>query len=440
MSTHIRGGTVVTMNPRREVLQADVVIGDDGRIARITPHASGPSDAKLTIDASGQIVIPGLIQAHLHLCQTLFRGLAEDRALLQWLRERIWPLEAAHSPRSLRASALQGMAELLTSGTTAVLDMGTVHHTDQLFIAAVESGIRYVGGQAMMDDGDDVPEVLRQTAADSLAESDRLHAEWHGKANGRLRYAYAPRFILSCSQPLLHAVAGRSQQGAHVHTHAAEQQAELDAVRAQLGTDDISYFDRIGLLGDRLTLAHGVWLASDSIHRIAQTGTHIAHCPASNLKLASGLAPVSELRRAGASVALGSDGAACSNRLDIWTQMSLAALVATVRDGPGAVSALEVFEMATLGGAAALGLADQIGSIEVAKRGDLTIVNAPWDLPQTDVYTALVHSTSAADVSDVLVDGSQLVRRGELLTLDSQRVAAASRAERTGLLDRVSFG
>ena len=157
--------------------------------------------------------MPGLVQAHIHLCQTLFRGLSEERPLLAWLRERIWPLEAAHDATSLRASARLGIAELLLSGTTAVLDMGTVHHTEQLFLAAEESGIRYTGGQAMMDRGEGVPAGLRQPTAEAMAESDALFARWDGAAGGRLRYAYTPRFILSCSAALMEAVAERARAG-----------------------------------------------------------------------------------------------------------------------------------------------------------------------------------------------------------------------------------
>src|SRR5690349_19077842 len=198
----IRGGTVVTMDPLRAVLDADVLINSAGRITALATRGSSdgsqmPAAAERVIDATGMLVVPGLVQAHLHLCQTLFRGLAEDRPLLAWLGERIWPLEAAHDPASLRASARLGIAELLLGGTTAVLDMGTVHHTDALFETASEMGIRYTGGKAMMDAGDGVPDGLRETTAASLRESDRLAAKWHEQQAGCLRYAYSPRFVLT---------------------------------------------------------------------------------------------------------------------------------------------------------------------------------------------------------------------------------------------------
>ena len=437
--TAITGATVVTMNGARDVVRAEVVVAADGSIAALLPPGSPLLDGARRIDAGGRVVIPGLVQAHLHLCQTLFRGLAEERPLLAWLKERIWPLEAAHDPANMRASAQLGLAELLLSGTTAILDMGSVHHTDELFRAAEESGIRYVGGQALMDRGAGVPAGLRQPTDAALAESDQLRARWDGAAGGRLGYAYAPRFVLSCSEGLLRAVAERAAAGARVHTHASEQQAELEAVRAELGCGDVAFFERIGLLGRGVVLAHGVWLEEADVDALAQTGTHVTHCPASNLKLASGLGPIQKLRRRGINVALGADGAACSNRLDAWSQLWLAGLVASVRDGPGALHAPELFELATLGGARALGLEDRIGSIEVGKQADLVVLDLARHEPNGDPYTALVYSARPDDVRTVLVDGRIVVDEGHLLTLDEAAVRADAITQRQALLARVGL-
>ena len=323
--TVLAGGTVVTMNSARDVLRADVLVGAEGEIEALLPPGSPLPPGARIVDASGCLVVPGLVQAHLHLCQTLFRGLSEERPLLAWLRQRIWPLEAAHDAVSLRASARLGIAELLSSGTTALLDMGTVHHTEQLFLAAEECGIRYTGGQALMDRGQGVPPGLMQPTEAALAESDALFARWDGAANGRLRYAYAPRFILSCSAALMEAIVERAKRGARVHTHASEQEEELAVVRAEIGRGDLEYFAEIGLTGPWLVLAHCVWLQEAGMAEVARSGTHVTHCPASNLKLSSGLAPVRALLDRGINVALGADGAACSNRIDGWRQLWLAA-------------------------------------------------------------------------------------------------------------------
>jgi 5-methylthioadenosine/S-adenosylhomocysteine deaminase len=437
--TLIVGGTVVTMNATRQVREAEVLVGSDGAIAALLPSGSpGPSGARV-VDATGCLVVPGLVQAHLHLCQTLFRGLSEERPLLAWLRERIWPLEAAHDASSLRASARLGIAELLLSGTTALLDMGTVHHTEQLFLAAEESGIRYTGGQALMDRGEGVPPALCQPSDEALGESDALRARWDGASGGRLRYAYAPRFILSCSAALMEAVVERARRGARIHTHASEQQEELNLVRTELGRADLEYFAEIGLTGPWLVLAHCVWLTESGMDEVARSGTHVAHCPASNLKLASGLAPVRALLDRGINVALGADGAACSNRIDAWRQLWLMALVASARDGAGTLRAREAFEIATLGGARALGLADQIGSVEVGKRADLVIVDTRPHLPNGDVYTTLVYSCRGADVRTVLVDGRVVVENGRLLTLNLDTVRQEAVASREALLARAAL-
>lgn len=437
-SLAIVGGTVVTMNPAREIVRADVLI-ENGAIRGLVPPGGPLPDGARVVDARGRTIVPGLVQAHLHLCQTLFRGLAEERPLLAWLRERIWPLEAAHDAESLRASARLGLCELLLSGTTAILDMGTVHHTDQLFQAAEESGIRYTGGQALMDRGEGVPPGLLQPTDAALAESDGLRARWDGAAGGRLRYAYMPRFVLACSEPLLRAVAERAAAGARVHTHAAEQREEVAAVRAELGVGDVEFFARIGLTGPNLVLAHCVWVEEADIAELARSGTHVTHCPASNMKLASGLAPVRELRRRGVNVALGADAAACSNRIDAWGQLWLAGLLASVRDGPGELHAAEVFELATLGGARALGLADQIGSVEPGKRADLVIVDLARHEPDGDPYTQLVYSVRPEDVRTVVVDGRVVVEEGRLLTLNPASVRAEARAARDALVTRAGI-
>jgi cytosine/adenosine deaminase-related metal-dependent hydrolase len=436
----IVGGTVVTMNAGRELVAADVLVGADGSISALLPPGSPTPPGARIVDASGCLVTPGLVQAHIHLCQTLFRGLSEERPLLAWLRERIWPLEAAHDAASLRASARLGMAELLLSGTTAILDMGTVHHTEQVFLAAEESGIRYTGGQALMDRGEGVPPGLQQSTEAALAESDALFARWDGAAGGRLRYAYTPRFILSCSAPLMEAVVERAKRGARVHTHASEQEEELAVVRAEIGRGDLEYFAEIGLTGPWLVLAHCVWLEEAGIAEVARSGTHVTHCPASNLKLASGLAPVRTLLDRGINVALGADGAACSNRIDGWRQLWLAALVASARDGAGALAAREAFEIATLGGARALGLGDQIGSVEVGKRADLLVVDAREHLPNGDVYTTLVYSCRGSDVRTVLVDGKLVVQDGRLLTLDAEAVRREAVVQRDALVNRADLG
>lgn len=424
----IRGGTAVTMDAARRVGPFDVRVRGN-RIVEIGPDLPVAPAAQV-IDATGCAVVPGLIHSHVHLCQVLFRNRAEDRALLPWLAERIWPFEAAHDRESLRTSAELGMAELLLSGATAALDMGTVHHHDAVFEAARDLGFRLCSGKAMMDDGRDVPDGLRETTRDSLDESDRLRADWDGKADGRLVYCYAPRFVPSCSKELLGQVARRVADGARLHTHASENLDEVALVRETTGLDNVDYLDRTGLLSPRTTLAHAVHLTSAELPRLAASGASVAHCPSANLKLASGIADVPTMLAAGVRVGLGGDGAPCNNNLDMWRELKLAGLLPRLRHGPNALSARQVFELATVGGARALGLEHEVGSLEAGKRADLAIVDLeqfhvqPFD----DVYTALVYAVQSSDVRDVVVDGALRVKDRRLVGVD--RRALLQRARR----------
>jgi cytosine/adenosine deaminase-related metal-dependent hydrolase len=345
----------------------------------------------------------------------------------------VWPYEAALDADAARASAELGCAELLLGGTTAILDMGTVHWQDEIFAACERAGIRALSGKAMMDRGDEVPAGLRETTRASLDEAAALAARWHGAADGRLRYAYAPRFALSCSEELLRSAAAAARAGGmRLHTHASENRDECAAVRAQTGLDNVAYFDRIGLGGDDTVLAHGVWVSEAERALLARAGTHVVHCPSANLKLASGIAEVPELLAAGVSVALGADGAPCNNNLSIFNEMRLAALIQRPRAGTGALPARKIVELATLGGARALGLEREIGSIEVGKRADLCVVDASA-VPQAplgagDPYSTIVFASSARDVRDVLVDGRFVVQDATLTTLPVAEVVARARA------------
>jgi len=422
MDLLIRGGSLLTMDPERRVLKGDVRIRD-GRIVSVGADAS---DAPARVlDARGAIVMPGLVQAHVHLCQALFRGMADDLPLLPWLRTRIWPLEAAHDRASLKASARLGLAEMLLAGTTTILDMGTVRHQDAVFEAMREAGMRGFSGKAMMDRGRGIPKGLRERRADSLDESLRLHRRWHGAAGGRLGYAFAPRFILSCSERLLRdTAAAAAELDAIVHTHAAEQRAERDAVRELTGMDDIAALAAYGVTGPRAVLAHGVWLRAAERRQLAKAGTRVVHCPSANLKLASGIAEVSKLREAGVVVGLGADGAPCNNRMDPFTELRSASLLAKVReDDASALPAMEALALATIDGARVLGLEDDIGSLEPGKRGDVCVLGVGLHAePAGDPACRVVYASTPSDVKHVVVDGQLVVKDGALLTLDTERV------------------
>src|SRR5688572_20745940 len=303
------------MNDGMEVVSGAVSVRA-GRIASVGQEPSAPHDT--TIDAAGSFLLPGFVQTHLHLCQTLFRGYAEDLRLMDWLRTRIWPMEAAHTPPSLRAAARLACLELLRGGTTSILTMETVHDTDAVIEATAETGIRATLGKCLMDETTaDAPARLRENGRHALDESLALYRRYHGTSNGRIRVALAPRFALSCSRELLEAIAAVSaRDGTLVHTHASEQLEEIGMVRAATGRGNIEYFDIVGLASPRLNVAHCVWIDDDEQGRLAARDVKVTHCPSSNLKLGSGIAPVPDLRARGICVSLGADGAACNNHLD----------------------------------------------------------------------------------------------------------------------------
>jgi cytosine/adenosine deaminase-related metal-dependent hydrolase len=433
MELVIRGGTLVTMNAEREVLAADVLVRD-GRISLIGPELDETTSIgdREIVDASGMLILPGLVQAHVHLCQTLLRGRADDLPLLGWLKTRVWPYEAALDEAAMRASASVACLELLRGGTTAILDMGSVRHTDVIFEVARTAGIRATIGKAHMDAGDDLPAGLREKTEASLAEGEALCERWHGSEGGRLRYAFAPRFALSCSEGLLREVGQLARRmKARLHSHASENRDECAVVKATRGQDNIVYFDGLGLLGRDVALAHCVWLSAEERALLARTGTHVVHCPSSNLKLGSGVCDVVSLLEAGVNVAVGADGAPCNDSLDAFLETRLAALLQRPGHGSSAMPARRALELATLGGAKALGLEKEIGSIEAGKRADLVIVDPgrAHAAPVDDPYAAVVFALNRSDVRDVFVDGRQVVRNGIVTTLDEAAVVADARSQ-----------
>lgn len=423
----IANTNIITLDAQNRILQGSVVI-ERGRIAAIEPSAPRlDSGFDEVIDGRGRVLLPGFVQTHIHLCQTLFRGAADDLALIDWLKQRVWPMEAAHTPESLYASARLGIAELIKGGTTCALTMETVNHTDVVFQAVEESGFRATVGKCMMDAGEGVPTELNEKTEDSIAESLRLLERWHGAADGRIRYCFAPRFAVSCSRELLERVANLAcERGVLVHTHASENREEIAIVENLSGKRNVHYLYSVGLASQHIVLAHCIHLDNSELEVLRTTGTHVAHCPSSNLKLASGIARVVDMLDSGISVSLGADGAPCNNRLDMFTEMRTAALLQKVSHGPESLPALTALRMATINGAKALGLGDQIGSIEIGKRADLVLMNLQslHTLPNYDPVSAIVYAAQPENVETALIDGKVVMSNRELLTLDEHQVMA----------------
>jgi 5-methylthioadenosine/S-adenosylhomocysteine deaminase len=441
----IKPGAIVTMDGGRRVIKNGGILirGNTIENVRDAGEMKGLRFEGEVIEASGLVAIPGFIQTHIHLCQTLFRGLADDFALLDWLKQRIFPFEAAHNEKSMYASAMAGIAELVRSGTTTIMDMGSLRHEEQIVRAIEEAGLRAFVGKAMMDVNELYP-ALKETTRDSLVTTRALAEQLHNTASGRIRYAVAPRFVLSCTDALLREAYEMTSAfpGMLFHTHAAENRLELEAVRKRCRMDNIEFFESIGILKANTCLAHCIWLNEREEELLHQREAKVLHCPSSNLKLGSGIARVPHLLRRGIAVSLGADGAPCNNTLDMFKEMRLAALIQRPVHGPKAMDAETVFAMATTEGARTLGMQTEIGSIEAGKKADIVLLDLeqswnPYD-EYAGIYSAIVYSGSPENVHSVMIDGTWIVRNGEQQRSDEENIVRSARKELRSLLQRIN--
>lgn len=419
-----------------EPIEKGAVLIRNGRIAKVGRFTAR---ADVVIDADGQLLMPGFVQSHIHLCQTLFRGLGEDMRLLPWLRNVVWPLESAHDEESLYTSALLACAELIRGGTTAFLSMETVRLTEHVLRAVHESGLNAVIGHCLMDETSGYLPLARDID-DALGDLDALLDRWAG--HPRIRLAVAPRFALSCSASNMREAAEYARaRGLRLHTHSSEQTDEVAVVYERTGMRNIEYLHAVGLTGPDVGVAHCVHTDPREREILRETGTHVLHCPSANLKLGSGIAPIPEYLNQGISVSLGADGAPCNNRLDMFLEMREAGLMQKIRLGPDALPARSIVKMATEGGARALGWDNEMGTLEPGKRANLILVrqDSPSALPNDDPATNLVYSGSAADVLMTIVDGRILYEDGRVTTIEEERLRAEARHQRARLMKRTGF-
>ena len=434
----IKGGTLLTMDHVNPIVRGDLLINGN----RITSIGQTGQVADVVVDATGCVILPGFIQTHIHLCQTLFRGSADDLSLIDWLKTRVWPMEAAHNAKSIAVSARLGIAELIKGGTTNILSMETVNHTAEVFKVVEETGFRATVGKCMMDKGAEVPDALHEETESSIEESLALLETWNGKANGRIRYCFAPRFAISCTPELLETVGKLARErGVMIHTHASENRSECEIVERETGLRNIAYLDKVGITGSHVALAHCVHLDESEVSILQSTKTNVVHCPSSNSKLGSGIAPIKDLVDRGISVSLGADGAACNNRLDMFSEMRLAALLQKTLYGPDTLNAETVLRLATVGGANALGLGSELGSLEVGKLADVSVVrmDRPHLTPRADLISMLVYATQTTDVDTVIIDGQIVMRERELRTINETQTIEEANVEQETLLKRAGL-
>lgn len=392
--------------------------------------------------AAGLTVIPGFIQTHIHLCQTLFRGLADDLSLIDWLKQKIFPFEKAHDKNSLRISAQLGINELILGGTTTILDMGTINHQEVIFEELANSGIKAFAGKCMMDENDLFPSFKADTK-DELERTYQLAKTFHQTSGGRINYGFAPRFVLSCSETLLKETVGMMKDfpGSIFHTHSSESKNEIAEVRKRYKKENIEYLDSISALHDHTVLAHCVHVNDEEVYLLKNNNARVSHCPSSNLKLGSGIANIPRYLKEGITVSLGADGAPCNNNLNAFVEMRLASLIQKPVHGAAVMDAETTFRLATIEGAKALHLQNITGSIEAGKKADLVFLNLEeYDQPlnEENVYSKIVYSASKQNVMHVMSEGEWIVKDGASLIYNNEELFRKGKDELGFLLNRVN--
>jgi 5-methylthioadenosine/S-adenosylhomocysteine deaminase len=429
----VLGGTIVTMDQERRVISDGGIAVSRGRILAIGPRAEIERDytSRQRINAAGKVITPGLINGHTHIPMVLFRGLADDLDLQEWLTKYIFPAEAKNVTEDfVRVGTRLGLAEMIRGGTTTYCDM--YYFEDAIADETAKAGVRGVLGETIID----FPVADNKTNAEGMAYVEKFVARWKG--HELIIPAIAPHAPYTVSEQHLKAVRAFSDRtGAPIVTHISETKREVeDSVKAK-GASPVAYLDRIGFLNDRVIAAHVVWPQGTDIAILKRHGVGVVHNPQSNMKLAAGVAPVPKMMSENLLVGLGTDGAASNNDLNMWEEMDTVAKLHKVFSGdPKVISAQQAFELATIRGAEALHLEKEIGSLEKGKRADLLVINRDTlnQIPLYNVYSDLVYATKASDVETVLINGRIVMRNRRLLTLNETAVKNEARAFRENII------
>jgi cytosine/adenosine deaminase-related metal-dependent hydrolase len=437
---------IVTIDGKDRILKKHFVEIENGRIISIKKNDEKyfSKNKSRVLRFDDLTLIPGFVQTHIHLCQTLFRGLADDLELLDWLQLKIFPYEHAHNKDSLLAATRLGINELLLSGTTTLLDMGTLRHQEVIFEELHNSGIRAIAGKCLIDGNDLFPQFKSATKSE-LEEIYQLAKTYHNTSNGKIKYGFAPRFVLSCSEKLLKESFEMKKdfEGSLYHTHSSENKNEIAEVMRRHNKENIEYFDSIGVIDDHSVLAHCIHVNDKETNLLKKNNVRVSHCPSSNLKLGSGIANIPKYLSKGISVSLGADGAPCNNNLSIFNEMRLAALIQKPIHGATIMDAKTIFKLATIEGAKALHLQNEIGSIEVGKKADLALLDINTNIhsisdSDESVYSDIVYSSSSDSVHSVIVEGEWKVLNKKSVLYDQEELNYSSREELKKLLRRAN--
>ncbi len=429
----VLGGAIVTMNATRQLIEDGGIAVKGGRIVAVGSHAdiARRYAGRQTVDATGKTIIPGLVNGHTHIPMVLFRGLADDLDLQDWLTKYIFPAEAKNvTEEFVRAGTRLGLAEMVRGGTTTYCDM--YYFEDAIADETAKAGVRAVLGETVID----FPVADNKTNAEAMAYVERFVKKWQG--HDLIVPAIAPHAPYTVSEDHLKAARAFSDRtGAPIVTHISETKKEVDDSIKAKGTSPIEYLARIGFLNQRVIAAHVVWPTANELGILQRLGVGVVHNPQSNMKLAAGVAPVPQMLRDGLLVGLGTDGAASNNDLSMWEEMDTAAKLHKVFSGdPKVISAQEALELATIRGAQALHLEKEIGSIETGKRADLALVerNELHLIPSYNLYSDLVYATKASGVQTVIINGRIVMQNRRLLTLDEAVIKASARVFRERIL------
>jgi 5-methylthioadenosine/S-adenosylhomocysteine deaminase len=423
----VTNATVVTVDGSRRILAPGAIAIDGSDIVGLqTPAAIGARyQPAQTIDRTGQILLPGLINTHTHAAMVLMRGLADDLALMEWLQKYIFPAEAKSvSPAFVRTGTRLAALEMIRSGTTTFTDM--YYFEEEVAKAASEAGLRGVLGQTIIR----FPVADAKTPEEGLARTERFLTAW--KDHPLITPAVAPHALYTLEASTLKACRALADKyQAPLIIHLAETRAEVDSAMQLGNTTPTRYLESVGLWGPRTLGAHGVWVSPEEMPILKAANVAVSHNPESNMKLASGTAPVVDYLQAGVTVGLGTDGAASNNDLDMFEAMRFAAFLQKhARNDPQALPATKVLEMATRDGAAALGMGDRLGTIEVGRKADVILVDTrgPRQTPLFDPVSHLVYVAHGDDVTTTIVNGKVLMRDRKVLTLNEAAVLAEARA------------
>jgi cytosine/adenosine deaminase-related metal-dependent hydrolase len=451
-SIRISGGTIVTVDKQRRVIKDGVILLEDGLIKQVgTSGDKIHGDPDYKIDARGRVMLPGLVDTHVHLAQALIRGCADDTALIDWLQKFVWPLQGNFDAQDGKASAELCMLEMIKSGTTTFLEslLHSRYGLDGIAESLELSGMRGILSKTVMS----LPGYGSETSImhpgmvedgeTCLREVESHFKRWNGRADDRIRVWYGARSLGGCTPELYKQIAdGSKRLGTGVTMHLSEVQEDLRYAKKEFGKLPAEFMDEVGLTGSNVVFAHGVWLTQREWAIFAKKGAHVAHCPCSNMKLASGIAPIQEMMSAGMNVGLGCDGGPSNNCYDMIREMKTASLLQKARTlNPLVMKAGTILEMATVNGAKALGLKSEIGSIEVGKKADLIIVNIrkPHLTPSFNPVSNIVYAAEGSDVETSIIDGKIVMENGVVKTLDEEKVLRIANERAPKLLERAGL-